>query len=148
MKLGITFLILLPSLLLVSCGKDKSGLTGINDPAALRKDCALLYQQFPYKEDPSWQADLGRIVPTNSWPVSVRALNPFRVKRDEFGVSIWILFDVREEPGKKWQAIGYYVRENPDSSPPRIASGMGGEFDLKYTKYDRIDIFYSPWIIN
>jgi hypothetical protein len=144
----IASVLILFSLLLVSCAE--SGLPEVTDPETLRTDCALLYKQFPIEKEGTnlfLQVD-GRIIPTNNWPASVRALSPYRVMRDKYAVSIWVLRDVTE-PGKKWMAVGYYVRENHNLQPPRIAhGGWGGEFDLKYTSNDGIDVFYLPYMVE
>jgi hypothetical protein len=146
MKLGITFLIIFPSFLLVSCGQNKSGMPEIKDPEALRKDCAQLYMQFaPSNVDQQGSMRfLGREIPTNDWPGSVQSLKPFRVMRDKYAISIWILPGGEEGGGE-----GYYVREGTNLPPSRSAAkGTGGTFDLQFTKYQEIDLFLKPELIQ
>jgi hypothetical protein len=135
-------------LLLVSCSSSK--LPKIKDPETLRKDCAVLFQQFPLEEtdknSPLHEFEFpfrDREIPTEKWPTSIQALHPLKVTRDKYAICIWILPNTTEQ-SKNWVFKGYYVLENHNASPPRIAHGGGGEFNLQSTDYHGIDIFYLP----
>jgi hypothetical protein len=144
MKFKSPILILCFSLLLASCSNSK--LPTIRDPETLQKDCAILFQQFSLEETNSIHRSLThpfREITKDKWPVSIQKLNPFRVTKDRYAICIWILHNTMER-GKNWEAKGYYVHENPNLSPPRFAHGGGGQFDLQYTSYKGIDIFYEP----
>ena len=124
------------------------GLPRIANPARLQRDCASLYQQFPFSEDKANFVAPGfyeRQIPTNAWPASVRALHPFKVTDDKYGIYIWILHDSRLP---QWDvgSRGYFIHLNPHLTPPRFAhsGSFGGRFELHVSSYDEIDIFYQP----
>jgi hypothetical protein len=116
MKLEISVLGLLCSLLLASCSSSK--LPEITNPEALRKDCAILYQQFPSKTKTN---SLGRVyvvsqgfVSKEKWTPAISALKPLQVLKDENGIRIFIYTD-------KERIRGYYVFfDQTQAKPTRL----------------------------
>jgi hypothetical protein len=117
MRVSVFALILLCSLLLASCSRNK--LPSIKDTETLRKDCATLFQQFPIIMDTNQIAKYGdgytnqivRDIPTKNWPFSIQNLKPFQVKRSRFGIDIWIRTNKNptETISGNWTAKGYFV---------------------------------------
>jgi hypothetical protein len=125
-------------------GANTNNLPLIKDAAILCKDCISLYQQFsPATTNDSFSHYWGREIPKEKWPASIQALRPFMVTRDKYAICIWILHDPKE-PEQIWDSRGYYVHGDSHLSPPRIAHGGGGNFNLYRTDYDGIDIFFFP----
>jgi len=117
MRVPVFTLIFFSGLLLASCSRNK--LPPIKDPETLRKDCAVLYVQFPIIIDTNQIAKYGvgntngivRDIPTNNWPFSIQNLKPIQVKRSRFGIYIWI--ETNKHPtvtiSGNWTAKGYFV---------------------------------------
>jgi hypothetical protein len=114
-------LILLLSLFLVSCSKDK--VPRIKDPEILRKDCAILYQEFAEiirtnvpAGAPAYIRIVPRPVPREKWTSAILALKPALVIRANFGICILI-------GGHAYP--GYYVFSGGFTEPP--VGNQGGE---------------------
>src|SRR5664280_778255 len=124
-KMRAQFAILILLLALVSCARHE--LPPVKDAEALRKDCAVLYEQFPVSElqtnipDYDYQSDLGiRKIPQDKWPPSILALHPYLVCSYQGGIQMWIYWSRYKDEGKYWN--GYYVVVNPDLPPPPQAA--------------------------
>ena len=136
----------------------------IRDAEQLRKNCVLLCQKFPlaplntnqmlFKElnntniPKFFRRHLGqehlREIPKESWPNSIQELHPFRVTRDEYAISIWLIENSHHGAKGNWVAKGYYVHTNPSESPPRSATHGFAMYYLYETKYEGIDEFDLP----
>jgi len=115
MKLEMPLLGLLCSLLLASCSSSK--LPKITDPEALRKDCAVLYQQFPSETKTNRFGRVfvihGGFVSKEKWTPAISALKPLQVVADKYGIRIYIyIFASGERVG------GYYVFFDQTTSTP------------------------------
>jgi hypothetical protein len=110
------------SLFLISCSQNK--LPTIKDPDSLKKDCSVLFQQFPLiintntqassrfeRIEREWlEANMYRDIPANDWPVSIQNLKPFAVHRSDFGIYIWIKTNNdAENPTENWFSKGYFA---------------------------------------
>ena len=111
--------------LLVSCSRHV--LPPIKDAELLRKDCALLLEQFPVSELSTnvpeywWQHSLGfHKIPEANWPPSISALHPYLVCSYQGGLQMWIVNLPIKEQGELWQ--GYFVVVKPEQPPPPQAA--------------------------
>jgi len=118
--------------LLVSCSRHQ--LPPIKDAELLRKDCALLFEQFPVSElstnvpDYEYQHSLGfRKIPQDKWPSSIAALHPYLVCSYQGGIQMWI---AGVEEGKIWH--GYYIDVKPEVPPPPQAASNHFVFQQTY----------------
>lgn len=125
MRAHPSFLILLSGLMIVSCARHE--LPPVKDAEALRKDCAILYEQFPVSElstnapDYQYQHGLGiRKISNDKWPPSILALHPYMVCNDQGGIALWIVPSKNADQGKWWN--GYYVVVNPKQPTPQAAT--------------------------
>jgi len=136
----LRILILPFCLLLVSCNRHHP--PPIQNVEILRKDCAVLFQQFPVDETPTNTADYDyqhgfgiRKIPKQKWPDSVLALHPYLVCSYQGGIQIWIDWSIRfEEEGKFWN--GYYVVV--DSAIPPPPQAVSNHFVFRNTGKDGI----------
>jgi hypothetical protein len=142
MKWGISILIL--SLLLISCSGSK--LPKIQDPEALRKDCAILYQEFPETiktnipvGTPAYLRIIPKSIPEEKWTPAILALKPVKVFRCTFGISIWIGGNANEN-------VGYYVFCDPYLGPSDTPNGMGesSEAGMAFIKTNMKGIYEFP----
>jgi hypothetical protein len=145
MKLEIPVLGLLCGLLLASCSSSK--LPEITDPEALRKNCTVLYHQFPSEIKTN---SLGReyvisqgFVSKEKWTPSISALKPIQVLKDKYGIRIYIYFS-------KETFRGYYVFSDQTApTPTKPVSGWkadnaGNRPILKNTEMSGIYEFEEP----
>ncbi|HEX5398884.1 MAG TPA: hypothetical protein VFY06_07540 [Verrucomicrobiae bacterium] len=117
--------------LLISCSRNN--LPAINNAITLHKDCAGLFQQHPtiigtnltLIAEGRLPMEMVNAIPTNSWPLSVQNLKPFVVKRDNFGIYIWIRANKHptETISGNWIAKGYFV-SCTNFAPFRIRSNV------------------------
>ena len=144
----------------------------IKNSERLHKDYILLSEQFPLPplktnqmlfkalNNTNMQESFrrhfrqahAREIPRESWPNSIKELNPFRVTRDEYAVCIWLLDrdhmnHKTHGPTRNWVAKGYYVHTNASESPPRSATHGFALYYLYETKYEGIDEFNLPAIV-
>jgi hypothetical protein len=126
------------SLMMVSCSCHE--LPPVKDAEALRKDCAILLNQFPPRELPTNEPNqqLGiRPIPKAKWLSSIQALQPSQVYSYGGGILLWIdgtrsMKDI----GKYWN--GYYIIVNPElPAPPQAATN---HFVFSPTKQDGIHL--------
>jgi len=111
--------------LLVSCSRHQ--LPPIKDAELLRKDCALLFEQFPVSKlstnvpDYEYQHSIGfRKIPQDKWSSSIAALHPYLVCSYQGGIQMWIAELPIKEQGKLWQ--GYFIVVKPEEPPPPQAA--------------------------
>jgi hypothetical protein len=137
--------LLVASLCLVLPSCRQYALPPIKNPEQLRKDCALLYQQFqistnhPFYTNSHNRLYLLRVVPKDKWPPSVSDLKPRFVYTDYFGVSILIYSGNSSDKG-------YYLQFNRKESAPRTATHGLGRYYLTNSPYMGIDMFVYPYI--
>ena len=128
----------------------------------LRKDCAMLYQQFPVTEETNGVAKYGRSyeyhifrkISQENWPLSILALKPFEVERDVFGVSIWIKNNnpsmAISSDEDNWIAKGYFVSCSYRFSP-RIGPHnheKSGRFVFSPIEINGVYEFVTPARVN
>jgi hypothetical protein len=100
MKSAVYAVMILASLLLVSCGKKADPMPTLQDGAKLQKDCVQLFNAYQSGE-----------IPKNRLPHSVSDLKPLRVTREPNCIEVVIF----EERGKgSW---GYDVFPDMQSTP-------------------------------
>ena len=133
-----SFLVLLCCLVVTSCNPHR--LPPIKDAAALHKDCAILYGQFPVSELPTndyggYQHGLGiRKIPRDKWLPSILDLHPYMVCSYQGGIQMWIAYVPLQETGKWWS--GYYVVVKPEEPPPPQAAS--NHFVFERTDKDNV----------
>ena len=154
MRVPAFALVVFSSLLLASCSRNI--LPPIKDPETFRKDCTVLYQQFPVIEDTnqiikygrSYKNQIFRKIPKENWPSSILALKPFDVDRDNFGICISIKTNNpnQNDPtiANNWVVKGYFVSCNFTSAPPSAGMGGGGRFFFEPTGMSGIYEFEDP----
>lgn len=136
----------------------------IKDAEQLRNDCVRLCEEFPLpalntnqmlfkqlNDTNTPDSFRGRFrqthfreIPQINWPSSIQKLHPFRVLRDEYAISIWVVDNSRFREKQNWLAKGYYVHTNPSNPPPRSATHGFGMYYLHETKHEGIDVFVLP----
>lgn len=146
MKFGATVLILLFSLFLVSCSQNK--LPGIKDPETLRKDCAILYQEFPEiiktNVHIAYLRTIPNSIPQEKWTPAVLALKPVKVLRCQHGICL--LIGGNMVGGNTKGNAGYFVFCGPFLGPPDPTNDMGEYFEdgITFIKTDMKGIYEFP----
>lgn len=129
-------LVLLFSLFLVSCSKNK--LPGIKDPEILRKDCATLYQEFPETVRTNvhiaYLRTIPNSIPQEKWPPAVLALKPVEVLRCQHGICI--LIGGNMVGGDTKGNEGYFVFCGGFLGPPDQSTDMGEYFEDGKNQYE------------
>ncbi len=135
----------LVGVLAVAC--KPPGLPSIDRPEELRRDCALLCEQFQVNQarlarDSRYRAEYERgfpvgIVPKEKWPPRILALKPVAVFTSRFGTQIYIT-GIRGKGSK-----GYFLPVNTNSLPPSADFGLGPAY-LTPSRYDGIWEFVEP----
>jgi len=151
MRMDGKSLLIVACLFLVSC--QRHVLPSIKDPELLRKDCEVLYREFPIATNtPAFtntflKLRISRNVPKEQWPPSIRALKPRVICTDYFGVSISIYENSNPAKFGHWAEKGYYLQFNTNASAPRTADHGLGKFHLKASPHKGIDEFSMPSIV-
>ena len=146
MRVAASAFVCILALPLVSC--NASRLPRIKNPDQLRKDCAILHEQFPVDEtllatNSGYRFFYDRGFPIGyiskeKWPTSIVALKPFVVHSTKYGIHIWIT-EVRREGPK-----GYFVPVTNSLPAPAAVHGLGGSYNLTPSPYEGIWEFFEP----
>jgi hypothetical protein len=128
---------------LVLTGCDRQPLPPIHDVTRLHRDCQQLFEQFPFSQlstndaDYDYQFSLGfREIPKTRWPASVAALKPYLVCTYQGGIQLWIIGLPPSEQGKFWTS--YYVVVKPEMpAPPQATTNY---FVFLPSQYDGVQL--------
>lgn len=121
--------------LVASCNRHK--LPPVKDAAALRNDCAVLYEQFPVSElsTNDYEQSLGiRKIPQDKWLPTIVSLHPYMVCSYQGGIQMWIYWPGHKDEGKFWN--GYYVSVKSEQPPPPQAAT--NRFVIQRTDHDGV----------